>query len=81
MPIVIDPATAQAAGTWVILKDMQKVNEQEIDQVSKDIRVLLQEVEVDAPAGWRNVLDGYVTALKDAVAERKDIKDAIQALP
>jgi hypothetical protein len=80
MPIVIDPATAQAAGTRVILKGMQKDNEQEIDQVSKYIRTLLQEVEVDAPAGWKQALDNYVTALKNAVAERKEIKDAIQAL-
>jgi Tat protein secretion system quality control protein TatD with DNase activity len=81
MPIVIDPAAAQAAGTRVILRDMNKANEQEIDQISKTIRDLLLLVETDAPAGWRNTLDDAVAALKAAVAERKDIRDALQALP
>ncbi len=81
MAIVIDPAAAQAAGMRVILRDMNKANEQEIDQISHDMRELLQEVEVDAPTGWRNTLDDQVTRLKAAVAERKDIKDTIQALP
>jgi triphosphoribosyl-dephospho-CoA synthetase len=82
MPIVIDPAAAQAAGTRVILRDMNKANEQEIDQISKTIRDVIADVaDGDAEAGWRQVLDDAVAALKAAVAERKDIKDALQALP
>jgi hypothetical protein len=81
MPIVIDPAAAQAAGTRVLLKDMNKANEQEIDRIAKAMRDLLQEISDDAPQGWRAALDQQVADLKAAVAERKDIKDALQALP
>ena len=81
MPIVIDPAAAQAAGARVILRDMNKANEQEIDALAKAIRDLLMEVSDDAPQGWKATLDQKVADLKAAVAERKDIKDAIQALP
>jgi hypothetical protein len=82
MPIAIDPAAAQAAGMRVILREMNKAKEQEIDQACKSIRDLLAGVsDGDAPPGWRQTLDDAVAALKAAVAERKDIRDAVQALP
>ena len=81
MPIVVDPAAAQARGTREILRDMNKANEVEIDTIARNIRALMSEVEVDAPQGWRQVLDDQVAALKAAVVERKDIKVASRGLP
>ena len=81
MAIVIDPAAAQAAGTRLLLREMDKNNELAIDDLCKRTGQLLREVSDDAPNGWKADLDNFVAALKTGVALRKDIKEAIQALP
>lgn len=81
MPIVIDPAQAEAAGRRLILRDMQKAKERQIGEIGAGIRSLVSDVEVSAPQGWRQALDEKVAALKVAVQDRKDIKDAIAELP
>lgn len=82
MPIVIDPVKAQAAGTRVLLREMDKDNEVALDAAAKALRDLLVVIaDENAPDGWKDTWATLSEQLKALVKVRKDIKEAIKALP
>jgi hypothetical protein len=81
MPVTIDQEEAIARGRREILRDLNKANEADIDQLVAQIKTLVVDVATEAPPGWRAALDANVDKLKTAVTRRKELKDAMLALP